>query len=539
MRSHHCGFLQNICLHGFGLLILCLLVNPAGAQTPGQRQRPRIVVTADPELDDNNSLIRLLLYSSDLNVEGLIYASSQFHWTGDGKGTKWFVPGREYNRFGLNLCPCESWRWAKDERFIHDAVDAYAKVYPNLRVHNSSYPSPTELRSKIRFGNIEFDGDIAKNTPGSDLIKALMLDDKPGPLFITAWGGQSTIARALKSIQEQFEYTTEWESLKKKLSRKVVLLPSGDQDDTYATYIKPNWPDMEYRQFRGGPNYAYGAQLGAKPENAVYLTASWMKENVRDRGPLGTLYRVWGDGKQMVKGDKLDYFGLTGYTNDELKKMGYIVWMPVQPKGSWLGEGDNHTFMNMLGNGLRAYEAGTYGGWGGREPVNRDMTTSSLFSPVQDTTANAMATSLSMSNNQANKSASELAYPDFFPQAQRDFAARLNWSVTPAYANANHEPTVKIEGPLTVLASAGEIIRVNGAVSDPDGNAVSIKWWQFQVGSYPNKVAILQPDSLQTEVLIPKDATVGQTIHLVLEAVDNGTPSLTAYQRMIITVRNR
>ncbi|MBC3784165.1 DUF1593 domain-containing protein [Spirosoma utsteinense] len=539
MRSHHRGFLQNVRLYGFGLLLLCLFVNRAGAQTPGQRLRPRIVVTADPELDDNNSLIRFLLYSSDLNVEGLIYASSQFHWTGDGKGTKWFVPGREYNRFGLNLCPCESWRWAKDERFIHDAVDAYAKVYPNLRVHNSRYPSPAELQSKIRYGNIEFDGDISKNTPGSDLIKALMLDDKPGPLFITAWGGQSTIARALKSIQEQFEYTTEWESLKKKLSRKVVLLPSGDQDDTYATYIKPNWPDMEYRQFRGGPNYAYGAQLGAKPENAMYLTASWMKENVRDRGPLGALYRVWGDGKQMVKGDKLDYFGLTGYTNDELKKMGYIVWMPVQPKGSWLGEGDDHTFMNMLGNGLRAYEAGTYGGWGGREPVNRDMTTSSLFSAVQDTSASAMATSLSTSNNQTNKSATELAYPDFFPQAQRDFAARLNWSVTPAYANANHEPIVKIEGPLTVLASAGEKIRVNGAVSDPDGNAVSIKWWQFQVGSYPNKVAILHPDSLQTEVLIPKDATAGQTIHLVLEAVDTGTPSLTTYQRMIITVRNR
>ena len=47
--------------------------------------------------------------------------------------------------------------------------------------------------------------------------------------------------------------------------------------------------------------------------------------------------------------------------------MGYIVWMPVQEKGSWLGEGDDFTFMNMLGNGLRAYEEGSYGGWGGRQ----------------------------------------------------------------------------------------------------------------------------------------------------------------------------
>ncbi|UFH52722.1 DUF1593 domain-containing protein [Spirosoma sp. KNUC1025] len=503
-----------------------------------QRSRPRIVVTADPELDDNNSLIRFLLYSSDMDIEGLVYASSQFHWKGDGKGTKWAVPGREYNRFGLTLCPCESWRWAKDERFIHDAVGAYAKVYPNLKVHNPNYPTPDKLQSKIRYGNIEFDGDISKDSPGSDLIKSLILDGKPGPLFITAWGGASTIARALKSIQEQYEYTTEWEAIRKKVSRKVVLLPSGDQDDTYAMYIKPNWPDIEYRQFRGGPNYGYGAQLGAKPDNAPYLTPAWMKENVLDRGPLGALYRVWGDGKQMVKGDIMDYFGIAGHTNDELKKMGYVVWMPVQPKNSWLGEGDNPTFMNMMDNGLRAYEVGSYGGWGGHSSGNREAVGFS-FSASQDTSANAMATALSNANTQAVKTEKELAYPNFFPAAQQDFAARLKWSVASKYADANHAPVVKIEGPLTVMASAGDKVRLNGAVSDPDGNAVSINWWQFRVGSYPGEVAISNPTSAQAEVLIPKDALGGQTIHLILEATDNGKPALTKYQRLIITIRNK
>src|SRR5687767_10062649 len=213
-------------------LTVCVFTRQAMAQET-KDTRPRIIITADPELDDNNSLIRFLLYASDVEVEGLIYASSQFHWKGDGKGTKWFVPGREYARFGLDTCPCTSWRWAKDERFIHDDVEAYAKVYPNLKVHNPNYPAPDELKSKIRYGNIEFDGDISKDSPGSDLIKSLILDDKPGPLFITAWGGQSTIARALKSIQEQYEYTTQWEAIKKKVSRKVILLPSGDQDGTY------------------------------------------------------------------------------------------------------------------------------------------------------------------------------------------------------------------------------------------------------------------------------------------------------------------
>ena len=506
MSSNPLSLLRNFRFYSIGLIIMYLFANHGGAQSSYKQVHPRIVITADPELDDNNSLIRFLLYSCDMKIEGLIYASSGYHWKGDGKGTKWFVPGREYTRFGLDTCPCVSWRWSENERFIDHAVEAYEKVYPNLKVHNSDYPAPDELKSKIRYGNIEFDGEISKNSPGSDLIRSLMLDDKPGPLFITAWGGQSTIARALKSIQDQYEYTTEWVSIKEKISRKVVLLPSGDQDDTYATYIKPNWPDIDYRQFTGGPNYGYGAQLRARQEDSIYLTASWMKENVSDRGPLGAIYRVWGDGKQMVKGDIMDYFGLSGSTNDELKKMGYVVWMPVQAKGSWLGEGDDHTFMNMPGNGLRSYEAGSYGGWGGRE---------------NDT------------------SAKKLAYPDFFPQAQHDFAARLIWSVTAKYSNANHEPLVEIEGPINVLASAGEKIRINGDVSDPDGNAVSIKWWQFLVGSYPNKVVILNPNSAQAEVLIPNDAIGGQTIHLILEATDNGTPSLTKYQRIIITVKDK
>src|SRR5215510_4420489 len=92
--------------------------------------KPRVAVTTDPELDDSNSLIRYLLYSTDFRTEGLIYASSQFHWKGDGSGKKWAVPNREYFRFGLNLCPCESWRWAPGERFIADAVDIYVRVYP-------------------------------------------------------------------------------------------------------------------------------------------------------------------------------------------------------------------------------------------------------------------------------------------------------------------------------------------------------------------------------------------------------------------------
>lgn len=507
-------------------IALVFATQPSIAQ--GQTARPRIIITADPELDDNNSLIRFLLYSSDVQIEGLIYASSQFHWKGDGKGTRWFVPGREYARFGLDKCPCESWRWAPDEKFIHDAVEAYDKVYPNLNVHNSNYPNPEDLKSKIRYGNIEFDGDYSKDTPGSELIRSLILDEKPGKLFITAWGGQSTIARALKSIQEKYEYTTQWETIRAKIFRKVVLLPSGDQDDTYAKYIKPNWSGIEYRQFTAGPNYGYGAQLGAKSEDAPFLTPAWMKANVLHRGALGSLYRVWGDGKQMVKGDMMDYFGFTGQTDEQLRKMGYAVWMPVQPKNSWLGEGDNHTFMNMLGNGLRAFEDPSFGGWGGRGTLTNNFSFS-----MSDTSQQAMIDVLSSVNQNQG------IYPNFFPAAQNDFAARMKWSVTPKYADANHEPMVKIEGAQHVMASPGETIRLNGKVSDPDNDKISIKWWQFKVGTFPDEVSIAGGNAEQCRITIPQSAKAGQTIHIILEATDTGKPALTRYQRVVITIREK
>jgi len=209
--------------------------------------------------------------------------------------------------------------------------------------------------------------------------------------------------------------------------------------------------------------------------------------------------------------------------------------MPLQEKGSWIGEGDDFTFMNMPANGLRAYENGSYGGWGGRA-VN-DHPVNAFSFPAGDTSRQAMIAAISAGTAQRNKEAS--TYPDFFPAAQLDFAARLKWSVTPRYADANHPPVVTVAGPLDVLASPGETIKLTGKVSDPDGNAVAVKWWQFRAGTYPGQVTILNPGALQTKVTIPKDAVAGQTIHMILEATDNGTPALTRYRRVIITIRDR
>jgi len=497
------------------------------------RQKPRVVVTTDPELDDANSLIRYLLYSTDFRTEGLIYASSQFHWRGDGTGRKVSVSNREYSRWGLNLCPCASWRWAPDEHHIDAAVAAYAQAYSNLRVHDPSYPTPAELKSKIRWGNVEFDGDISKDTPGSDLIKALLLDDEPGPVYLLAWGGQSTIARALKSIQDQYAGTPQWSAIYQKVAHKAILSTSGDQDDTYATYIRPNWPEIRTLPSGvGGVALSYGAQGSVSAEDVVYYSVDWTRENILSRGPLGALYRVWGDGKQMVQGDRFDYFGLSGYTADSLKAMGYIVWTPPRAKGEFLGEGDTFTFLNLIDNGLQGYGDDTPGGWAGHGRTDTTVVGAGLFGAIQS-----YDDLLRLQERAAAAGRPPSPDPDFTRAAQHGLAARLRWSVTPTYGGANHEPSVSIRGSARIAARPGETVRLEGAVSDPDGNAVSVRWWQWKdVGTYPSPVRFSNPTALATRLEVPADAAAGQTIHLILEATDNGTPALSRYQRVIVSV---
>lgn len=523
-----CAYNRPYLLGMYFLLFTIVSVNFASAQSNFSEVKPRIIITADPELDDQNSLIRFLLYSNEVNIEGLIYASSGFHWKGDGTSKKWFVPGREYDRFNMNICPCTSWRWKEAESFIHDVVGAYSASYEQLRIHDNDYPSPEYLSSIIRYGNIEFDGDYSKDTPGSEWIEKLILDDQPGPLFITAWGGGSTIARALYAIESKYRYQHGWKELKARISNKVILLPSGDQDDTFATYIEPHWPQIEIRKFSNVPNYGYGAQINAKASNLPFLSADWMTEYVTSRGPLGALYRVWGDGQQMVEGDQLDYFGLKGLTAQELRDRGYIVWLPPQEAGSWLGEGDNHTVMNMLGNGLNAYKEAHYGGWGGYEPV--DETGPSRFQLPPDATEEDMAALLSSSKNIPSD------FPDFFPQAQNDFAARMIWATTDSYEQANHHPQSSLEVPSVIKVVPNQSVSLFAKANDPDEDAIFVKWWLMPNGTYQTPVSFEDAFSLHPTVFIPAESKVGEVYHIIMEVVDSGTPSLTTYKRLLLKV---
>ncbi len=480
--------------------------------------RPRVVITCDPELDDHNSLLRYLLYSTDYDTQGLVYASSHVHWKGDGKGTTQYLEDGEYARLGLG--PQTSWRWKEGERFIDEDVDAYEKVYPNLVKHHPGYPSPASLRSVIREGNTAFESDYSEDTPGSDLIRDLLLDDDPRPVFVQVWGGPSTVARALKSIEETYAGAAEWDAVRAKVIAKCKLCLSGAQDTSFSEYIHPVWPEVESVMLNAGvtPLGYFAFRDVREPADTLYFSAPWTRENISSKGLLGSMYRVWGDGKQMVPGDVTDYFGLSGYTATQLQQMGYSVWAPVRPAGSFISEGDTPVFLNLVGNGLRAFEAQEWGGWGGRRKELSEME---------------RAWGFTMPFAIGGKPDSVL--PSFVEAVQNGFAARLSWSVTSDYAAVNHEPNVS--GPLTLQGHPGEEVTLRVKISDPDGNAVSCSWAHWKVtGSFQGDVFLSSPDTPLTQVKIPDDAKPGETIHLILTAIDDGTPRLTRYLRTIVTV---
>jgi hypothetical protein len=210
----------------------------------------------------------------------------------------------------------------------------------------------------------------------------------------------------------------------------------------------------------------------------------------------------------MVKGDIFDYFGLSGYSVPQLRSKGYIVWTPPRPKGEFIGEGDTFTYLNLIDNGLLGYRDETQGGWAGHV-IMRAIPGDSARRPS----------------------------PNFTPAAQNALAARMMWSVTPTYAGANHEPHVRLRGSSRIGARPGATVRLEAVTSDPDGNTVTVKWWRWKdVDTYPGDVRLSNPASPAIDVQVPADAIAGQTIQLVVEATDNGTPPLTRYERVVMTV---
>ncbi|MFM1878029.1 MAG: hypothetical protein RLZZ241_895 [Bacteroidota bacterium] len=479
------------------------------AQEP---QLKRTIVTTDGEIDDVDTFIRMLLYSNEFELQGLVYSSSMWHYKGDGKGTM-FTSEMEWTKrlYGMRT----DLRWP-GTAWIEDLLEGYAAVYPNLMQHSKRYPSPEKLHSLIRIGNIDFEGEMEKRTDGSQLIREVLLDDDERELFLQAWGGTNTIARALKSIEEDYKDSPQWPAIQQKVSQKAIIYTILDQDATYKNYIGPNWPEIRVfynaNQFW---SFAYAWKRVVPPSQQPFLEGSFMGANIiRNHGPLLEKYYSYGDG-QKQEGDPNHFEGdMTKIINTERGSFGLY---------DFISEGDSPAFLHLVDVGLDNYEDPSRGGWSGRFELSADIP-----NRYEDGEG---AADFNPESGELDKN-----YPQtrWIKAMQLDFAARADWCVLPFDA-ANHPPVISLPEGNRRLANPGDQFSVQLNTSDPDNHPVGITAWSYaEAGDGKIEVSL---DGNALTVSVPEEAKAGSEFHVIVEGTDTGFPALTRYSRLIITIR--
>jgi len=490
---------------------LLVLTGCNASVQPAAAEGPRTIITTDGEVDDMDSFIRMLLHSNEFQVEGLVYSSSQWHYRGDGKGTLFTseMPGTA-RRYGERT----DLRWP-GTTWMQELIDKYATVYKNLKEHDENFPTPDYLRSIIKTGNINFEGDMKEATEGSDFIKQVLLDEKEGPVYVEIWGGTNTLARALKSIEEEYKETSSWDKIYKKVSDRTFIYTILDQDATYTKYVAPNWPDIRViynsSQFW---SFAYAWPMVVPDNLKTYMGGEWFAEHIKfNHGALLENYYLWGDGSR-IEGDPEHTQGSMEVAAERNMK-----------QYDFISEGDSPSYFYLMDFGLRSIEDPAYGGLGGR--FRQSENNPRHWEDGRD---------LGDLNPETGKV--DPSYPQvrWIEVLQNEFAARAEWCVK-AYNEANHAPVVLLKCPKDIKAIPGENINLSCSVADPDQHGSTVRWWQYmEAGTCTIPVQIEDAASQNTSVTVPENALPGQTIHLILEVKDDGTPVLTRFARVIVTV---
>jgi hypothetical protein len=491
------------------------LANSERAQEP----KFRFIYSDDDEIDGVSEFMRFLLYANDFadSLQGIVYTSSEFHYRGDPDANPPIPP---YRWSGGDLPPgvnrIEVYQNIIAGSGYFGRFGGYAAAYPNLRKHDPRYPTPEHLLSLIKVGNVDNVGEMTKVTDGSTLIKQALLADDPRPLWLLTGGGTNTISAALSQVAKQYQNTPQWEAIRKHIIATTHVYIILNQDNTFADYIKVYWPDLDVvlnrTQFW---TLAYGWPLFATADEQNYLSAAFEAQIAQ--GPMLAAY-------PLASGS----FNPAGV-----------------PNGSFLSDGDAPMYLQLIPTGLRSQANPTWGGWGGRfEQVTQNgwSDVPADFITPNDGLGNFPPKTPYVTDSGSGSTSAlvQEGYPQgrWLPAIQNDMLARSQWQVAD-YAHANHPPVVFVPpGRHNVSAAPGEVVPLHGLAADPDGNKVSTLWWQYlEAGTYPKAVTITNPNCLDTVMLMPTDAVRGQTIHLILQVTNDGTPPLTRYQRVVVTCR--
>jgi hypothetical protein len=170
--------------------------------------RLRVIVETDAggDPDDEQSLVRFLLYANEWDVEGIICNRAAAR-DGENHNTE---------RTGLGI--------------VRRLVKAYGECYPKLVQHDVRYPKPETLLRRTVSG---YEGDA-----GVQLILAAVDSEDPRPVWFLNWGtdhgsAPSSLKRALDHVLKE-RGTKEYAAFKNRLR-----LSSDDQFGEHTTTQEP------------------------------------------------------------------------------------------------------------------------------------------------------------------------------------------------------------------------------------------------------------------------------------------------------------
>ncbi len=460
------------------LLALLFCFALAAAATFAQaadKQRVFVLTDLSNEPDDEESMVRFLVYSNEYDVEGLV-ATTSTHLR---------------NRTRVDL--------------IHRQIDAYAQVRPNLLKHATGFPAAEALRAVAGAGQPAF-GMAAvgegNRTMGSRLLLAAADEADDRPLWVTVWGGANTLAQALFDARK--------DRLPADLDRLVAKLrvyTISDQDDA-GPWLRREFPKLFYIVSPGG-NYSRATWSGIGgcrhykngPGHKFHLVDNpWLEENViKNHGPLGSLY----------------------------------------PKVAYIMEGDTPSFLGLINNGLGWHISPAYGGWGGRYVLHQPGgETRSIWTNNPDSrdTATADSGKTECTDQATIWRWREHFQHDFAARMDWCVADDFKNANHNPIAVLNGDKTRRV---IEIAARPGETIKLSAeGTSDPDRNPFKMRWWIYPEAGSIASDSLGERSGPATRLVAPDVKRQG-TIHVILEVEDGGTPSLFAYRRAIIRIPSR